>query len=282
MEIISMIENTRLKKRKDLHKEHGLSFSIKSEDFHLLFDTGSTGNFCANGKKLDIDSSKITHLIISHHHVDHGGGISTFLEVNQNAKIFLRKSHTEKLNLDIFGLIKRPVGLDDTIFELNPQRFVFIDQFCEIAPNVFILTDIPKIHPMPIGNRHLYMDELASKKPDDFSHELIMVVKQNNGLVVFTGCSHHGILNMIDAVLNHFHGLPIRAVFGGFHLIDIPLINSMAGNKADVEILGKAILNYPIEKVYTGHCTGLKAYKILKKVMGQKLEYFSTGCRVEM
>ena len=81
---------------------------------------------------------------------------------------------------------------------------------------------------------------------------------------------------MLDAVLEHFPGQTIKAVFGGFHLIDLPLINSMAGNKDDVEELGKAILKYPIERVYTGHCTGIKAYRILKEVMGAKLEYYCT------
>lgn len=51
----------------------------------------------------------------------------------------------------------------------------------------------------------------------------------------------------------------------------------MAGTKADVAALGQAILEYPVEKIYTGHCTGIKAYRILKEVMGERIEYFATG-----
>ena len=135
---------------------------------------------------------------------------------------------------------------------------------------------------MPKGNRHLFIGTGSSKRLDDFEHELLLVIRQSTGLVVFTGCSHHGILNILDAVLEHFPGQTIKAVFGGFHLTDLPLINNMAESKDDVQELGKTILKYPIEKVYTGHCTGIKAYRILKEVMGAKLEYFATGYKVEV
>jgi 7,8-dihydropterin-6-yl-methyl-4-(beta-D-ribofuranosyl)aminobenzene 5'-phosphate synthase len=282
MKIISLVENTRLLDRKDLHTEHGLSLYILLKDQQILFDTGISGNFHLNAQKLNVNIAKVTHAVISHHHFDHGGGLGTFLEANQKARVYLRDSNTEQFSLDIFGLIKRPVGLDEMLFQLHPQRFEFINQFSEIAPDVFILTKINKRHTMPKGNRHLFMGTRSSKRLDDFEHELILVIKQSTGLVVLTGCSHHGILNMLDAVLEHFPGQKIKAVFGGFHLIDLPLINSMAGSKDDVAELGNAILKYPVEKVYTAHCTGIKAYRILKKVMGEKLEYFATGCRTEV
>lgn len=282
LEIISLIENMGLPNRKDLRSEHGLSLFIGSKDQQILFDTGISGNFALNAKQLNVNTAKITHAVISHHHFDHGGGLATFLEENQQARVYLRKSSTEQFYLDIFGLLRRPVGLDEAPFQLHPQRFVFVNQFSEISPDVFILTKINQEHAMPKGNRHLFIGSGPAKRPDDFEHELILVIRQSTGLVVFTGCSHHGILNMLDAVLEHFPGQTIKAVFGGFHLIDLPLINSMAGSKQDVKELGRAILKYPIERIYTGHCTGIKAYRILKEVMGTKLEYFATGDRTEV
>jgi 7,8-dihydropterin-6-yl-methyl-4-(beta-D-ribofuranosyl)aminobenzene 5'-phosphate synthase len=282
MEVISLIENTGLSNRKDLHTEHGLSLFIRSNDQQILFDTGISGNFHLNAQRFNVNTAKVTHAVLSHHHFDHGGGLATFLEANNQARVYLRNSSTEQFHLDIFGLLKRRVGLDETLFQLHPHRFVFIDQFSEIAPDVFILTKINKRHSMPKGNRHLFIGAGSTKRLDDFEHELIMVIRESTGLAVFTGCSHHGILNMLDAVLEHFPGQTIKAIFGGFHLIDLPLINSMAGSKDDIKKLGGAILKYPVEKVYTGHCTGIKAYRILKEVMGAKLEYFATGCKTEV
>jgi 7,8-dihydropterin-6-yl-methyl-4-(beta-D-ribofuranosyl)aminobenzene 5'-phosphate synthase len=282
MKVISLVENTGLLNREDLRTEHGLSLSILSKDQQILFDTGSSGNFHLNAQKLNVKTADVTLAVISHHHVDHGGGLSTFLEANQNARVYLRNSSTEQFYLNIFGLLNRRVGLDETLFQLHSHRFGFVSQFSEIAADVFILTKIDKRHTMPKGNRHLFIGTGSSKRLDDFEHELILVIRQNTGLVVFTGCSHHGILNMLDAVLEHFPGQAINAVFGGFHLIDLPLINTMAGNRDDLEALGQALLKYPIEKVYTGHCTGVKAYRILKEVMGAKLEYFATGSKTEV
>jgi len=282
MEIISLIENTGLPAHKDLRTEHGLSLFIRSKDQQILFDTGVTGNFHPNAQKLNIDIAQVTQAVISHHHFDHGGGLATFLEANHQARVHLRSSHTEQFSLNIFGLLKRPVGLDATLLQQHAQRLTFVSQFSEIAPEVFLLTKIGKQHSMPKGNRHLYMDTGASKKLDDFEHELILVIRENTGLVVFTGCSHHGVLNMLDAVLEHFPGQAIKAVFGGFHLIDLPLINNLGGSQSDVEELGRAILKYPIDKVYTCHCTGPKAYWILKELMGTKLEYFATGSKAEV
>lgn len=282
LQVISLIENTGLANRKDLRTEHGLALFIRSKNQHILFDTGSSGRFHQNAQKLSVNTDQVTLTVLSHHHLDHGGGMSTLLQANHHAKVYLRSSSTEQFSLDIFGLLRRRVGLDVTLFQAHPHRFVFVNQFSEIAPDVFVITKINRRHALPKGNRYLFMDTGSRKRLDDFEHELILVVKQSTGLVVFTGCSHHGILNMLDAVLEHFPGQTIQAVFGGLHLIDLPLINSMAGSKDDVAKLGHALLKYPIGKMYTGHCTGTQAYRILKDVMGVKLEYFATGSRTQV
>jgi 7,8-dihydropterin-6-yl-methyl-4-(beta-D-ribofuranosyl)aminobenzene 5'-phosphate synthase len=282
MKIISLVENTRMLQRKDLHTEPGLSLCIFTEGRQILFDTGLSNKFYSNAQRLNVDISQVGLVVISHHHFDHGGGLATFLDVNHHAKIYLKNSSTEHFYFDIFGLFRYQIGLDATLFQKYPQRFAFINQFTEIAPDIFILTKIEGRHPIPKGNRHLFMVTGNSLQLDDFEHELILVIRQDAGLVIFTECSHHGILNMLDTVVAHFPDQPIKAVFGGFHLIDLPLINTMAGSKEDVEEVGQAMLEFPIEKIYTGHCTGPKAYRILKNILGAKLENFPTGCQIEL
>jgi 7,8-dihydropterin-6-yl-methyl-4-(beta-D-ribofuranosyl)aminobenzene 5'-phosphate synthase len=82
-----------------------------------------------------------------------------------------------------------------------------------------VFVDQGKPYPQPRGNRHLFVKEGGTWSLDSFEHELILVIRERDGVVVFTGCSHSGILNMVDAVTRQFQGLPIKAVFGGFHLI---------------------------------------------------------------
>lgn len=282
MKVVTLIENTKIPQSKDLHKEAGLALCIYSAGQQILFDTGMSGDFLPNAQRLNVDIARVNLAVVSHHHLDHGGGLAAFLEANNHAKIYLKSSRTEDFDFDFFGLFRRKVGLDAALFQKAPQRFVFTDQFFEIAPGVFILTKIEKQHPTPKGNRHLYMSSGKSRQLDDFAHELILVVKDDSGLVVFTGCSHNGILNMLDAVVAQFPGQHIKAIFGGFHQMDLPMINSMAGSKEDVEELGRELLKYPVDKIFTGHCTGQKAYRILKDVMGSRLDYFTTGSQIEI
>jgi 7,8-dihydropterin-6-yl-methyl-4-(beta-D-ribofuranosyl)aminobenzene 5'-phosphate synthase len=71
-------------------------------------------------------------------------------------------------------------------------------------------------------------------------------------------------------------------VFGGFHLIGVPFFDSMAGSREEVEAMGRTILELTSGPVYTGHCTGRKAFGVLAGVMGESLRPFHTGASVEV
>jgi 7,8-dihydropterin-6-yl-methyl-4-(beta-D-ribofuranosyl)aminobenzene 5'-phosphate synthase len=159
---------------------------------------------------------------------------------------------------------------------------VVVNETIEILHDVYLIPKIEHRYPTPKGNRYLYVKKDSEWRFDDFSHELMLVIKEDDGLVVFTGCSHNGILNMVDTVSTMFEGVPIKAVVGGFHLIGNPMFNSMAGSKAEVEEVGRKIVSYPIETVFSGHCTGQKAYEVLDGVMGEKLFKLHTGYVIEV
>jgi 7,8-dihydropterin-6-yl-methyl-4-(beta-D-ribofuranosyl)aminobenzene 5'-phosphate synthase len=151
-----------------------------------------------------------------------------------------------------------------------------------VAPGVYLLTGIGSAHQRPRGNRRLFMDAAGSLVPDPFDHELMMVVHDDDGMVVFSGCSHHGILNLIDAARAQFPRVPIKAVFGGFHLIGLPFYNSMAASRAEVRDIGWQVMEKVEGTVYSGHCTGQKAFDVLAGVMGENLKALNTGAIVEV
>ena len=152
----------------------------------------------------------------------------------------------------------------------------------EILPGVFLFTNIGSTYPQPKGNRYLYVRKNSRWTPDIFAHELIMAIRENGKLVIITGCSHNGALNMIDAVAKKFDGIPIKAVIGGFHLIDLPKRNTMAETKSEIQNIAKKMIEYPVQSIYTGHCTGKKAYAVLKSVLGEKLQHLHTGTIIEI
>lgn len=62
----------------------------------------------------------------------------------------------------------------------------------------------------------------ATLRPDDFSHEQSIVVKLDEGLAVFSSCSHCGPDVVMAEVHQFMPNQPIRALIGEFHLYDTP------------------------------------------------------------
>ena len=87
---------------------------------------------------------------------------------------------------------------------------------------------------------------------------------------------------MIDAVAKKFDRIPIRRVIGGFHLIGLPKRNTMAESKSELQNIARKMLDYPVQTIYTGHCTGQKAYAVLKSVVGEKLQHLHIGTIIEI
>lgn len=281
MIITTLVDNTRLDNRQDLAVERGLSLHIETESLNILFDMGGGNTFCKNAPLLDVDIRHVDIAVISHRHHDHCNGVVDFFSNNLKANVFLKKCEEKNYYFQAYGF-KSDVGINSELLNESNGRLVFIDQTTEIYTNVFIITNISANHQKPKGNRYLYTQYKSCLENDSFDHELLLVIKEHDGLVIFTGCAHSGVLNMVETAAIHFPGERIKAVVGGFHLVGLPLFDSIGGTKQDIKDLGFALLQYPIDKLYTGHCTGKKAYELLKEVLGERLEAIPTGRRISI
>jgi 7,8-dihydropterin-6-yl-methyl-4-(beta-D-ribofuranosyl)aminobenzene 5'-phosphate synthase len=113
---------------------------------------------------------------------------------------------------------------------------------------------------------------------DDFHHEQSLLLKEGNKRVLLVGCSHRGIVNILDQCENHLDR-PLTAVIGGFHLYDLD-----KDKKEDMEFL-RRIADRLMENnavYYTGHCTGLYQFSLLKEMMGDRVHYLATGSIIEI
>ncbi len=281
MKITTLIENTN-GESDGLVAEHGLSLLISFQGSDILFDTGASDAFAKNADILGIDLGSVRTAVISHHHYDHAGGLPKFFSLNSDAKVYLGVPPDGDPYFKALGLIKRYIGLEAGLLETYSDRFVFVDAFLEILPNVFLHPHIVQNHPRPKGNRYLYVKRDAEWKLDDFRHELVMAIIEDGELVIFTGCSHSGMLNIVDTVAEKFPDTPIKAVIGGFHLVGLPFLNTMAGSQSEVEGIGREVLMIPVGETYTGHCTGQKAFDALKGVMGDQLHALHTGMTLQL
>jgi 7,8-dihydropterin-6-yl-methyl-4-(beta-D-ribofuranosyl)aminobenzene 5'-phosphate synthase len=280
MVITALIENTVCENGVGLGAEHGLSLHIKTATQTILFDAGKSSLFAANAEKLGIALNDVDFGILSHGHYDHGGGLRTFFGINKTAPFYLKKDAFLHQSAKIAGPIKKYIGIDKRLAAEQRSRFRFVDGLSEVATGVYIISDIIITHPKPAGNSILFKKTGNVIVPDDFNHELVFVIREERGLVVFTGCSHNGILNMVETVEDSFPDEAILAVIGGFHLMN-PRTKAMAESEQTVTDLGLSLrAKKNLGKVYTGHCTGKAAYKVLKDAMGDKLDYFASGTKI--
>ena len=282
MKITTLIENKASKTDSRLVSEWGLSLHIAFSGHDILFDTGASGSFAKNAERLSVNLASVEAAVLSHHHFDHGGGLKGFFELNSNAKVHLGETPSGDCFARLFWFVKKYVGLEKALLKAWPDRFAIVREPTQVLPDVFIFPNILDTYPRPKGNKRLYLRRNGELTPDAFTHEIVMAIKENEKLVVFTGCSHSGILNMVDTVAKQFPGVPIKAVIGGFHLVASPPFNAMAGSIREVEDLGRSVINYPVGMTYTGHCTGTKAFGVLKGVMGERLRDIQTGTCFEV
>ena len=138
---------------------------------------------------------------------------------------------------------------------------------------VYVETELP--YSQPKGNETLYKGEAEHLEPDDFSHELVAVIGNEKALV-FTGCAHKGVLNILHAVQQQILFRP-WVVLGGFHLVE-STVGQAFENEADILNIAAHLQElYPDTRFFTGHCTGDTACRLLTESMNGKLQIFGTG-----
>jgi 7,8-dihydropterin-6-yl-methyl-4-(beta-D-ribofuranosyl)aminobenzene 5'-phosphate synthase len=260
MKIYTLIENTKPKGSAFLC-EHGLSLYFEHNKTRILFDTGSSDTFIYNATLLGIDLAKVDICVISHGHFDHAGGLAHFMNINKNAAVYMKRTAQCDLYTKKLFRIKH-TSMPQSFFEKYGERITFIDEDTEIAKGVFA-ANINKYRHYPQYSSVMYCDQGGKMVHDDLSHELFLVVKQQDGFVVITGCSHHGLINILKTASENYG--KVISVVGGFHLNGTPVFGFRARKEPHNEV--KAIAKYfeknDIRKIYTGHCTGERPFEKL-------------------
>ena len=89
-----------------------------------------------------------------------------------------------------------------------------------ISRGVWLVTAFEENHPIEKPNERFVVKRRDKIVQDDFRDEIALVLDSPKGLIMVVGCSHPGILNMIDTVTSRF-AKPIYLLMGGIHLFDV-------------------------------------------------------------
>ena len=271
MKVITLVENTSISD--DLETVHGLSFYIETENHNILFDLGPDSTLIENAKRLGVDLAKVDIVVISHGHKDHGGALSLFMKYNETAKIYISRHAFSHVTAKVLG-IQKYIGLESRL--RDDERIVYVDESLQIDDELLIFSDVEGNFES-LSNINMYANYSGRYQLDDFRHEQNLIVKSNGKTLLLTGCSHRGIKNIYNRAVEYAGEIDV--CIGGFHLYN-PLTRK-TNPIGEVRDLGVELEELNTQ-FHTCHCTGNKAYHLMKEKMGKKLKYIATGQIIEI
>ena len=264
---------------------YGLRLRTKVErtQHTLLFDTGTEGAaFLRNCRNLAIDLGEVEEIALTHGHWDHMGALPAALDAIAARRG--RGSVRVNVNPDMFN--ERGVLLQDgTIFpaarvptpaqmEAQGARVVNDGQARTLLDGHFYYSgEIPRVSAFEKGREdHLCRKDNSEEwRPDPFlMDERMMIVNVRDlGLVVFSACSHAGIVNVCTEARRLFPDTPIHAVMGGLHLGGVM--------ERLIPQTVEALEPFDIGYFITGHCTGWRALHALANAYGDRVSQSAVG-----
>lgn len=256
----------------NLTAEWGLCIYIEQGNKKILLDTGASDNFVKNAEQLGIDLSAVDFGVLSHAHYDHANGLDAFFAVNDHAKFYLRAGAGENC-YHKYRFHYKYIGIKKGILEKYKDRIVFAEDRCVLAEGVELTPHTTENLRETGFHNKMYVKVGRKRIPDDFSHEQNLILETQKGLVIFNSCSHAGADNIIHETLKMYPDKKICALAGGFHLFRC--------SDEEVYAFVDRVKKTGIEKLYTGHCTGKRAYDILKQELGDVVEQLRTGLTIE-
>lgn len=258
--------------------EHGLSFYIEYDGKTYLLDAGQSDVFARNAKLLGLDLAHVDAAVLSHAHYDHAGGFGAFFEQNKTAPVYAcAAGRTADCRSVAADGTNRSIGIPVSVLEEGEDRFAWTDGVTEIGRGVYLVPHSTEGLGRTAEKTGMYRMEQGRLMPDDFAHEQSLVFVLPQGLVIFNSCSHGGVVSITEEVRRALPGRPIFAFLGGFHLKAPERTDASNCTEEEIETLGRSLLALGVEELYTGHCTGVHGYEILKRTMGEKLRRLYTG-----
>lgn len=229
LRITVLFDNTTA--RPGCRADWGFACLVEGAGRTILFDTGTNaGVFRSNLQALGVELSRVDALVLSHAHLDHTGGLPVAVEGRSGLAVYLP-----------FG---SPAALADQ------------------------LRSVPASVTAASGSASVGPDALVTGPVGADTPEQALVLRRPGGLVVVTGCSHPGIVAIVERVKQLAEGR-ILAVVGGFHL---------PGHSPEaVAAIGARLQELGVERAGPTHCTGAEAIAAFRAAFGPRFIEMGAG-----
>lgn len=249
----------------DLVEEHGLSFWIEIEGKRILFDTGQGGALKNNARALDIDLSKTDMLVLSHGHYDHTGGLPHVFQRARNINIYAHPGIVQprySMSTGTPKAIQMPRKSMMAIDKLPSRQLHWVQKPVFMTDKVGLTGPIPRETSFEDPGGPFFLNPEADIT-DFIDDDLALWIREDDGLIVCVGCAHAGLVNTLNYIRSLNDGLRIRAVIGGFHLLN--------ANQQRLDETMAALRKLEPDTVIPCHCTGETAVALLREQLGNRV-----------
>jgi len=258
---------------------HGLSLVITAHGPNgprtMLFDGGPVDYAVErNGTRLGVDFAAVEAAMLSHGHWDHAGGIPRALGMVQAANgarpvpLFLHPGmfHERGQRQPDGGVLPMdniPSPADWARFGADP---IVSDTSQTCLDDLFFISgEIPRVTGyetgLPSQVRRAAPDAPWEPDPLLMDERFLAVHVSGKGLVVFSACSHAGIVNVLRHAREIFPNVKLHAVMGGFHL--------SGSTEAIIPQTVADMGSFGLDLIIPAHCTGWRAVNALERAYGE-------------
>jgi len=233
VKVVTLVDNDVWEK--GLSSSHGLSFYVETSNngklCPILMDTSGFFNVLSeNALKLNIDIGAAEAVFISHWHGDHYGALSYVLP-----------------------LLKKPIPV------YTPSGSTLEISMIEKAGGTANVCSTP----VEFKEGVMSTGEIGHGIRE---HSLMINVK-GKGLVVLTGCSHPGIINIVKRAQQVSGVDKVYAVIGGLHI----------SSASEGALVGNFMREIDVKLASPCHCTGINAKNTIAKIVGERYTRNGSG-----
>lgn len=257
--------------RPPLLAEHGYSVLLtihhNGTSESILYDAGlGEQTVVHNMDVLGIDPDNIRAIVLSHGHTDHHGGLIGILKrlgkqrmpLVLHPDVWLDRKGTFASGGELHLPPPSRADLEKEGVEIIERRdpSMLLDGKLLVTGQVERTTDFEKGVPTHMAR------EGDAWKPDPWvwDDQAAIVNVRNQGLVVLSGCSHAGIVNVVRYAQKLTGVERVQGIVGGFHL-------SGAFYEQIIPSTVDALIEVNPQVIMPGHCTGWKAIHTIAKRM---------------
>jgi 7,8-dihydropterin-6-yl-methyl-4-(beta-D-ribofuranosyl)aminobenzene 5'-phosphate synthase len=265
---------------------HGLSCLITvhrgSKSRTVLFDTGPEDYaFERNVTRLGVDLGIVDGIVLSHGHWDHSGAMLLALGMIRGHNGAREVPFYAHPGMFVTRGVKQPNGsvrrMDDVpsvqdLTDFGAQVVQTTEPQSFLDGLFYVSGEIPRVSGFERG----YPGQMRRTKdggwvPDELlmDERWLAVNVAGKGLVVFSACSHAGIVNVCRHVRATFPDLPLHCIMGGLHL--------SGPNEEIIPQTIAGLAEFDIKVVAAGHCTGWRAMSALSNAFPGALAPTAVG-----